>query len=628
MTAYLSPGVYIEEVPSANKAIQGASTSTAGMVGLTERGPIGVPTLVTSPGAFKRIFGGLLDPASYPDGGDALPQAVNGFFANGGTRIYVVRIIGVGASTAGVTINASAAPTLGVYARSEGSWGDALQVTVSHTSRFSAWIEEQGVGGDDAQLRLSSSFGLTAGTTLAIGSEVREVRAVLANNIVELTAGIAANLVTDAAERSTLEADVAAAQAALDAAIEADEGGDHSALETTLENAQEALVAALLMAAATSVEFDLTIEKMSSGVAVETELFTGLSLSAASPAYAPRVLGSCGENGVNPSTDGDSQMVRLFVPDGHGVRPDAGLHDLTGGSDGAVSPATYIGTPSEDPANRTGIQALANEPGISLVAIPGQTDVAAQNALLVHCEQQVYRFAVLDTPEGATLRDARDHRGEFDSTRAAIYYPWLMVPAPFGPRGEQHAVPPSGHVLGVYARTDTSRGVWKAPANEVLRNILGFDVTVNKGEQDILNPVHVNCLRDFRSDQRGLRIWGARTLSSDPEWKYVPVRRTFLMIQQSLDAGLQWAVFEPNAKPLWDTVRQSITGFLDSIWRQGGLAGVTQEQAFFVNVGYGITMEQADLDNGRLIVEVGIAPVYPAEFVIIRISQKTLEAVG
>lgn len=628
MTAYLSPGVYIEEVPSANKAIQGASTSTAGMVGLTERGPIGVPTLITSPGAYKRIFGGLLDPATYVNGTDALPQAVNGFFANGGSRVFVVRIVGAGAAISGVTIAASATPTLGVFARSEGGWGDALRVTVSHTSRFSALIEEQSVSGDDAQLRLSSTFGLSAGTSLLIGAENREVRAVLANNVIQLNTAIAANLVTDATEREALEAAVSTARSALDAAIELDADADHSALETDLADAESALSVAMLTAAVTSVEFDLTIEKMSNGVAVETELFTGLSLSEASPTFAPRVLGSCSAAGANPSDDGDSQMVRLFLHAGHGTRPDAGLHVLTGGSDGSITPETYIGTPSEDPANRTGIQALANEPGISLVAIPGQTDVAAQNALLVHCEQQVYRFAVLDTPQGASLRDARDHRGEFDSSRAAIYYPWVMVPAPFGPRGEQHAVPPSGHVMGVYARTDTARGVWKAPANEVIRNILGFDVTVNKGEQDILNPVHVNCLRDFRSDQRGLRVWGARTLSSNPEWQYVPVRRTFLMIQQSLDAGLQWAVFEPNAKPLWDTVRQSITGFLDSIWRQGGLAGVTQEQAFFVNVGYGITMEQADLDNGRLIVEVGIAPVYPAEFVIIRISQKTLDAVG
>ena len=162
----------------------------------------------------------------------------------------------------------------------------------------------------------------------------------------------------------------------------------------------------------------------------------------------------------------------------------------------------------------------------------------------------------------------------------------------------------------------------------MIRNIRGFNVAINKAEQDILNPVHVNCLRDFRSAQRGLRVYGARTLSSNPEWRYVPVRRTFLFIEQSLDAGLQWAVFEPNAQPLWDTVRQSISGFLDGIWRQGGLAGAIQDEAFFVNVGFGVTMEQADLENGRLIVEVGIAPVHPAEFVIIRISQKTLEATG
>lgn len=626
MPEYLAPGVYIHEVPSANKAIQGASTSTAGMVGITERGPVGVPTLITSAGAFKRVFGGLLDPAIHSGGADAMPQAVNGFFANGGSRVYVVRIIGAGATTAGVMIQSNSTDTLGIYARSEGAWGEALQVTVSHTSRFRAQIMEHPFGGNDDQMKLASTFGLAAGTTLAIGAEVRVVKAVLADNVVELTASLAAGSSNEAAEYDPLVAARDAAQAALDAAVAANPGDDHSALETALSNAQSAMDAAEATAFAESVEFDLLIEKMSNGVAFETELFTGLSLNDASPSYVARVLGSAEAGGANPSDDGDSAMVRAHVPASGEVRPDAGLHDITGGSDGTITPATYIGNASEDPDERTGIQALANEPGISLVAIPGQTDVSAQKALLTHCEQQVYRFAVLDAPQGAKLKEARDYRGEFDSTRAALYYPWLNVAAPFGPQGDLHAIPPSGHMLGIYARTDNSRGVWKAPANEVVRNILGFDIAVNKGEQDILNPVHVNCLRDFRAEQRGLRVWGARTLSSDPEWKYVPVRRTFLFIEQSLDAGLQWAVFEPNAKPLWDTVKQSITGFLDSIWRQGGLAGVTQEQAFFVNVGYGITMEQADLDNGRLIVEVGIAPVNPAEFVIIRISQKTLEA--
>jgi len=454
------------------------------------------------------------------------------------------------------------------------------------------------------------------------------VKAVLADNVIELTADITGANVTTPAEYDPLVAARDAAQVALDAAIANDPQGNHNAEQTALDNAQAAVDAAAPTAFPVSVEFDLKIEKMANNVAFETELFTGLSLNESSPAYAPRVLGSCGAAGASPSEDGDSSMVRLFVPGGGGTRPDAGLHDIANGADGTIDPAAYIGTASDDPDERTGIQALANEPGINLVAVPGQTDVGAQKALLTHCEQQVYRFAVLDAPQGAKLREVRDHRGEFDSTRAALYYPWITVDAPFGPRGAFYAIPPSGHMLGIYARTDAARGVWKAPANEVVRNIRGFDVAVNRGEQDILNPININCLRDFRSDQRGLRVWGARTLSSDPEWRYVPVRRTFLFIEQSLDAGLQWAVFEPNAQPLWDTVRQSISGFLDSIWRQGGLAGSTQEEAFFVNVGYGVTMEQADLDNGRLMVEIGIAPVYPAEFIIIRISQKTLEAAG
>ncbi|MFN2109116.1 MAG: phage tail sheath family protein, partial [Anaerolineae bacterium] len=168
-------------------------------------------------------------------------------------------------------------------------------------------------------------------------------------------------------------------------------------------------------------------------------------------------------------------------------------------------------------------------------------------------------------------------------------------------------------------------GVHKAPANEVILGIRDLQVRLTKGEQDILNPKHINCLRDFRDLNRGLRVWGARTLSSDPEWKYVNVRRLLLFIEKSLERGTQWAVFEPNAEPLWQTVKRSISNFLVSVWRDGALEGTKQEEAFFVDVGL-TTMTQSDIDNGRLIVRVGVAPVKPAEFVIIRISQKTREA--
>lgn len=582
MPEYLAPGVYVQEMPSANKAIQGASTSTAGMVGATERGPVGVPTLITSAGAFKRVFGGLLNHADYSGGQDALPHAINGFFANGGSRVYVVRVLGTApASSRAMLQDATPADAVQICASSPGVWGDSLAVTVTHSSKVATTMDGAAAIGDTV-ITVNSTFGILPGTVLTIGGDTVGVVRVMAGNQVELASALTA--------------------AAAD--------GDPVVSE----------------------EFDLLIEKIQNGVAFETEIFTGLNLNPDSASYAPTVLGGCDLNGANPTKVGDSVLVRAHVPaavvTAKTRRPDAGYQTLGSGNDKTINDAAITGTVSDDPDLRTGIQALNNEPGISLVAAPGWTSPTVQKALLSHCEKQVYRFAVLDMLPGVDVTAARTHRSEFDSTRGAIYYPWLTIADPFGAKGVTHNIPPSGHVLGIYARTDNNRGVWKAPANEVVRNVLGFEKAVNKGEQDILNPVHVNCLRDFRSEQRGLRVWGARTLSSNPEWKYVPVRRTFLFIEQSLDAGLQWAVFEPNAKPLWDTVKQSITGFLDSIWRQGGLAGVTQDQAFFVNVGYGITMEQADLDNGRLIVEVGIAPVNPAEFVIIRISQKTLEAEG
>ncbi|MCZ7640225.1 MAG: phage tail sheath subtilisin-like domain-containing protein [Verrucomicrobia bacterium] len=191
-------------------------------------------------------------------------------------------------------------------------------------------------------------------------------------------------------------------------------------------------------------------------------------------------------------------------------------------------------------------------------------------------------------------------------------------------------VPPAGHILGIYARTDVERGVHKAPANEVIRGILGFERDssgferiVNKREQDILNPspTNINVLRDFRADNRGLRVWGARCLTSDTPWKYVPVRRLFIFLEESIDEGTQWAVFEPNDEELWATLRQSVSDFLTRVWRDGALLGATPEEAFFVRCDR-TTMTQDDLDNGRLILLIGVAAVKPAEFVIIRIGQK------
>jgi phage tail sheath protein FI len=271
------------------------------------------------------------------------------------------------------------------------------------------------------------------------------------------------------------------------------------------------------------------------------------------------------------------------------------------------------------------LYSLLNVPQISIVAIPGQGTPTIQSALIAHCEGALYRFAVLD-PQYPTsaIADIQAQRQQFDTKFAAIYYPWFTINDPFPVNLNNildFALPPSGHIAGIYAQTDESRGVFKAPANVVVQGITGLTATLAKGDQDVLNPspTNINVIRDFRQSGRGLRVWGARVMTSDTNYTYVPVKRLMMFIEESLDVGLQDVVFEPNAPPLWATIERLITNFLTTVWAAGGLAGATAAQSFFVRCDL-TTMTQADIEAGRLIAQVGVAPVYPAEFVIIQIS--------
>ncbi len=307
---------------------------------------------------------------------------------------------------------------------------------------------------------------------------------------------------------------------------------------------------------------------------------------------------------------------------------------LNGGTDqvNLITDNTYIGTPHNEPENRTGLFSLRNEDEISIVACPGRTSRQMQGALISHCEFMRYRFAVLDGPEppGDSINDVQFQRQQHDTKYAAFYHPWLLIPDPFPTNFAEIAnypISPSGHVVGVYARTDIERGVHKAPANEVVRGIIGLQRSLNKGEQDILNPspVNINVIRDFRPNNRGIRVYGGRVITSDPDWKYVSVRRLLIFIEASIDRGLQWVTFEPNAEPLWARVRRSVSNFLTVVWRNGALEGTKPEEAFFVKSDR-TTMTQTDIDNGRLICVIGVAPVKPAEYVIIRIGLWTANA--
>ncbi len=270
------------------------------------------------------------------------------------------------------------------------------------------------------------------------------------------------------------------------------------------------------------------------------------------------------------------------------------------------------------PGKRSGLPAFNPISDISIVCAPGVDDPAAQDAILSHCEQNRFRVAVLDAPESLekgidTIPMPRD------STMGAYYFPWVKI---YDAEADQDVyAPPSGGVAGVYGRVDSTRGVFKAPANEIFRGATGVKYALTDAEQELLNPKGVNCIREFEG--RGIRVWGARTFSSDPEWRYINVRRLFCMVEKSIQDGTNWVVIEPNTRALWKQIVRNITAFCLRLWKEGALFGDSPEEAFYVRCDDELNPPES-IDAGYVVCELGIAPAKPAEFVVFRISQKTL----
>ena len=320
-------------------------------------------------------------------------------------------------------------------------------------------------------------------------------------------------------------------------------------------------------------------------------------------------------------------------------RPQAGRFDL------ALPPAQptteIVVAPNDfqgDAAQRTGMGGLEAADDVTMVVVPdlmaayqrGMIDLegvqAVQLAVMSHCERMADRVAILDAPPGMKPQEIRNWRvnvANYDSSAAALYYPWIKVFDPVS--GKNIMVPPSGHMAGIWARNDASRGVHKAPANEVVGGAIDVEMQMTRGEQDVLNPVGINCIRAFPG--RGIRVWGARTLSSDPSWRYLNVRRLFNMVEKSIEGGTQWVVFEPNDYSLWQRIKRDVTAFLTIVWRTGALFGATPADAFYVKCDEETNPPEAR-DLGMVTTEIGIAPVKPAEFVIFRISQWSPSAEG
>lgn len=634
MPEYLAPGVFVEEVSFRAKSIEGVSTTTTGFVGATRYGPIDIePEIITSLVEFERAYGGK-QRLSFSDGGDTdnyMWNAVRAFFEEGGKRCYVARAftpssdIDDGCSVAD-TAESGAPPDrldFAVRARFPGTAGDA-RVT------FTVALGQNRLARNaDGTVSLKG----TANRDIVwVGGSVDGYRLLLWDEL------------NRAWKLSEGDDDLSAATdlAGLFPAPADPEDDDLDVRVVTVTVIVEPITGDL----PTFVAAELPLDPQHERNGAPDSLFAYFDETPASLSRArtiPIVIGDYAGNGLAVLDDlRDLHDFDLPSPPGSPPEPtfDDALADgessntarsvvvrLTGGNDGAMPlPTAFAGETNVTTNRSSGLVAFEALEDISIVAAPGSmVDETPQSRAIVanligHCERMRYRIAVVDCARKQTISEVRALRALYDSTHAAFYYPWVRIIDPL--TGQENHYPPCGFVAGIYARNDTNRAVYKAPANEVVTLAIGFETMLNKAHQEVLNPEGINCFRFFEG--RGMRLWGARTMSSDPEWKYVNLRRYFAYLERSIDKGTQWAVFEPNGELLWANVRSTIQDFLLNEWQNGALLGDKPEKSFFVKCDRS-TMSQNDLDNGRLVCLVGVAPLRPAEFVIFRIGQWTAD---
>ena len=560
MAEYFSPGVYVEEFDNSPRSIEGVGTSTAGFIGLAEKGAtVGAPVLVTSMQSFTRLFGGALNEFEYGEY-RYLANSVEQFFVNGGTRCYVTRVIPADAKKAAVKKG-----ILSVTAVNEGKWGNRIQVTLTSVAKKKMQI--LGKNGDSYVAK--SVDGFREGDLVTVDGEYNRIVSIYDNTVVF---------------EKAFKKDI------VDTAI----------VPKTVVYLAETNI---------SVRYN-----------EEVENYVGVSFNTANPNYIGYKMANSDlvTIEITPAKELMNPVEQIL-----GKGNTSGMFLLEGGRNGSIgkiNAATFIGE-DNGPGARTGLAAFVENTSVSMLAIPGVTMPEVIVALVAQCENLKNRMAVIDMPKDLfKTKDLLEYREMIDSSYAAMYHPWIQVLDRAS--GKSDYIPPSGAVLGVYSRNDMTRGVHKAPANETVF-CTGLKTNYTSAEQDILNPAGVNLIRALPG--QGIRVWGARTASSNSQFKYVNVRRLFIFVEESIKANTNWVVFEPNDVTLWQRVQMTISSFLDNMWRSGMLAGASSSEAYFVEIGTS-TMTKDDIANGRLICNIGIAPSKPAEFVIFRVTQHTADA--
>ena len=661
MATYLHPGVYVEEIPSGSKPIEGVATSVAAFVGYTTKGPLGEPTRITKYDAYDDEFGGTRDTGPESTG-DPMGHGVLSFFQNGGTTAYIVRIThnwedddkdakrAVGYMDHPSPENTTQA--LEFTAVNEGDWANGIVASLSavEVAEGAAPVYDVSVGRYDSKGGFEadekfSNVSLNTADPQFIGNVINGVSALVEFDLVEMEpAGLPAEGeflgTSTSGDLSGLTAND------LDLSGLSDEGvrtlvvalDGTAARSYTISEQVFANLAELATAIQTGVRGGATTEPRASFTCVaegnHLVLTSGSRIPKSSVVVEDFLVGgSVVEGGIAEAlslgaTHGGVEMTGEETARAAWETP----WDKATLADGAN------GSPPVKEDYDPVFEKFVKIREISVMVLPGQpwSDTGSGNsvvdAAISHAEHMKSRVVIVDPPEGPEFTAPKEVAdiGLPTSTYTALYYPWVKVANPFFHPERNPGVPktvlvaPSGFAAGMWSKIDARRGVWKAPAGVETRllGVAGLQHDVEDGEQDVLNPLGVNAIRT--RPNFGSVIWGARTLSTkaDPEWRYVSVRRTAIMIEQSIYGGIQWAVFEPNDHRLWSALRTNIDGFMNGLFRSGAFQGQKASDAYFVRCGKGDTMTPGDIDAGRVIVIVGFAPLKPAEFVIVRIQQK------